>query len=114
MRWRGSGPERLKAAPPVRKSGVRARALSGKLQTSRRHLEALVTPMGGDAELSQVTTSLQTSGDPEQAEGPRCYFQTTKNWVPSRFAILLPPPVGFPATSKHGEPHAEVGVSSLD
>ena len=49
-----------------------------------------------------------TSGNPEQGEGSLCYSQTRENWLPSRFAIRLPPPVGVPATSKHRDPHAEV------
>ena len=45
-----------------------------------------------------------TSGNPEQGEGSRCYSQTRENWLPSWFAITLPPPVGVPATSKHRDP----------
>ena len=44
-----------------------------------------------------------TSGNSEQGERSPCYSQTRDNWFPSKFAIMLPPPVGLPASSKRLE-----------
>ena len=51
-----------------------------------------------------------TSGNPEQGEGSRCYSQTRENWLPSWFAITLPPPVGVPAGPARGSQHFPKGV----
>jgi hypothetical protein len=81
-------------------SGELHTTLSGQVHTTKQHFDRPLL-----YQVLPVNILFSPVGTLGRERGHTATLKR-ENRLPSRFAIMLPPPVGLPDTSKHRDPHA--------